>query len=98
MMRAPDQVCEVNALGGPDEGQPDGGQLAASQRQCPVLGLDQVPSSQVRATWDAWNCPKDVSTLSQSCLEFCPLVVSNVSQSLQQSTVPSSQVSATWEP
>ena len=43
----------VNVLGGPDEGQPDGGQLAASQRQRPVLGLDQVPSSQVRATWQA---------------------------------------------
>ena len=81
MMRAPDQVCEVNALGGPDEGQPDGGQLAASQRQRPVLGLDQVPSSQVRATWEAKNYPKVVSTLSQSCLKFGPLVASNFSQS-----------------
>ena len=52
MVRALDQV-HVNVLGGPYEGQPDGGQLAASQRQRPVLGLDQVPSSQVRATWDA---------------------------------------------
>ena len=28
------------SLGGPYEGQPDGGQLAASQRQRPILGLN----------------------------------------------------------
>merc|ERR1712055_471209 len=47
--------------GGPDEGQPDGGQLAASQRQRPVLGLDQVPSSQVLPSEDGPPANRDSS-------------------------------------
>merc|ERR1719370_317731 len=47
--------------GGPDEGQPDGGQPAASQRQRPVLGLDQVPSSQVLPSEDGPHAYRDSS-------------------------------------
>merc|ERR1712115_734848 len=47
--------------GGPYEGQPDGGQLAASQRQRPVLGLDQVPSSQVLPSEDGPPAYRDSS-------------------------------------